>query len=675
MKRAALRRAGLEPDVTAATPVATTTAANTAPQRRATASKVARGNIAVNDKMSADKVQKGARAKKGGRKAVGRRKKKAEGRQSADDDDEGEVEESKPEPKPEPKPDSEPERETNPRSVGGRRGKAKGGNGASKVQKTTATKKPGVQTARKAKQKTRGKKAAEEDEVEDEKFEPGRKSGTELKPKPATKGRGTGKSKKASDKVQKSVGNRSQPARNAKQNSEGNEAADENIVEDQQPEAEVGPQPESEQEQRKQLARLFDRWKTKPRVPKSTKPKKSGMKAVSKATKEAKANEVANWSKPKDQNPVSEGARKGLEPHVPKAGKANKDQAQTLGKEEGKEKASNPHKTRAGLGQRFNRAELQEANALEWEMIHESNLTNRIHPIWAIEKFRFSDATKTIEPEIAYSAIAPALRLASLWVERPEYENFWNRLWRGKYDKRKVMMQIVPNEELHSYILREPPVQDESASSTSTNLVRNDVLDRFQCEWRFGPQASGLWWTMDEGITGPSGCVTTLHDDFEKLAYTYQPETTTSERLRFYFFFAVNLVRALVQQVCQFKRREKFGHNVEPIAKGTVFFRNSWGDMIPLEDAWEDEAFRGPISQINAPRGPMAPDGLAAYVKDYGPGGVRPGRLYQSLRMDWISTRFSAENWFDRDGEIELDGEPLWEVDGRTCSAKELAID
>ena len=672
MKRAALRRAGLEPDVTAATPVATAAStALTAPQRRVAAPKAARDKIAVKDKMSADKVQKGARAKKGGRKAVGRPKKKAEGRQSADDDDEREVEESKPEPKPA----SEPERETNPRSVGGRRGKARGGNGASKVQKTTATKKPSVQTAREAKQKTRGKKAAEEDEVQDEKLEPGRNSGTELKPKPATKGRGTRKPKKASNKVQKSVGTRSQPARNAKQNSEGNEAADEKVVEDQESEAEAGPKPKSEQEQRKQLDRLVDRWKTKTRVPQSTKPKKSGIKAVSKATKEAKANGVANGSEPKDQNSVSEGARKELDPAVPNADEANKDQAQLPGKGKGKEKASVPHKTRAGLGQRFNRAELQEAIALEWEMIHESNLANKIHPIWAIEKFCFSDATRTIEPEIAYSAIAPALRLASLWVERPEYENFWYRLWLGKYDKRKVMMQIVPNEELHSYILREPLVQDESASSTSTNLVRNNVLDNFQCEWRFGPQAAGLWWTMEEGIAGPSACVTTLHDDFEKLAYTYQPETTTSERLRFYFFFAVNLVRALVQQVCQFKRREKFGHNVEPIAKGTVFFRNSWGDMIPLEDAWEDEVFRGPIYQINAPRGPMAPDGLAAYVKDYGPGGVRPGRLYESLRMDWISQRFSAENWFDQDGEIELDGEPLWEVDGRTCSAKELAIE
>ena len=232
-------------------------------------------------------------------------------------------------------------------------------------------------------------------------------------------------------------------------------------------------------------------------------------------------------------------------------------------------------------------------------------------------------------------------------------------------------MQIVPNEEHQNDILREPLVQDESASSTSSSLVRNDVLDSFQCEWRFGPQASGLWWTTEGGIAGSSGYVTTLHDDFERLAYTYPPETTTSERLRFYFFFAVNLVRALVQQVCQFKRREKLGHDVEPIARGTVFFRNSRGDMIPLEDTWEDEAFRGPISQINAPRGPMAPDGLAAYVHVYGPGQIRPGRCYQSQRMDWISEQFSANHWVDKDGEIE----PLWKVAGKTCYAKELAID
>ena len=236
-------------------------------------------------------------------------------------------------------------------------------------------------------------------------------------------------------------------------------------------------------------------------------------------------------------------------------------------------------------------------------------------------------------------------------------------------------MHIVPNEERHDSIQREPLVQDENASSASSNLVRNDILDSFQCEWRFGPQDSGKWWSIEESIAGSSGYVTTVHDDFEKLACTFPPDTTRSERLRFYFFFAVNLVRPLVQQVCQFKRREKFGHDVEPIARGTVFFNSSWNKMHPLEEAWEDEAFRRPISQINARRGPIAPDGLAAYVHGYGPGGIRPGRLYQSLRMDWISGRFSEDKWVDEDGEIELDSEPLWEADGWTCHAKELAID
>ena len=142
--------------------------------------------------------------------------------------------------------------------------------------------------------------------------------------------------------------------------------------------------------------------------------------------KEAKANEVINGSKSKKQNQVSEKTRQGIDPDVPKP-EANRDRTQTPGKGEGKEKASNPHKTKEGLAQRFTRAELQEANALEWQEVHEPNLTNEIHPIWAIGKFRFS-ATNKIEPKIAYSAIAPALRLASLWVERPEYKSFWYRL-------------------------------------------------------------------------------------------------------------------------------------------------------------------------------------------------------------------------------------------------------
>ena len=243
MKRAALRRADLNPNMIAAIHAATSTTANTvltAPQRRATAAKVARGKFAIEGKVSAHKVQKGARAKKGGT--------------------------------------------------------TKGGNSANKVQRNTATKKPRDQTA---KPKTRGKKAAEEDEVKNEKLRPGRESGLELKP---SEGRGKGKPTKASNKVQKSVETRSQPAGNVKQKVEGGEAADENAVE--------GQEPESEREQHNELAQIVNKWKKKPRVSKSTKPKKGGINAISKAKKEAKANEVINASKPKKQNPISERAMK-----------------------------------------------------------------------------------------------------------------------------------------------------------------------------------------------------------------------------------------------------------------------------------------------------------------------------------------------------------------------------
>ena len=212
---AALRRAGLEPDVTAATPVTTTATANTALtalQKRAAAPRMARGTIAVGGKVSAGKVQKGAWAKKGR--------------------------------------------------------DAKGGNGASKVQRSTVTKRSTVQTA---KPKAGGKKATEEDEVKDEELRPGREFGTIPKPRRATEERGNGKSKKASNKVQKSVGTRSQPAREMKQKAEGNKMADENVVED--------PKAQSERGQRNELAQIVNKWKKKPRVSKITKPKEGGIKA------------------------------------------------------------------------------------------------------------------------------------------------------------------------------------------------------------------------------------------------------------------------------------------------------------------------------------------------------------------------------------------------------------
>ena len=62
-------------------------------------------------------------------------------------------------------------------------------------------------------------------------------------------------------------------------------------------------------------------------------------------------------------------------------------------------------------------------------------LTSDIHPIWAPEKLRFSSTSNKTERAKTYAAISPALRLASLWIAQPQYEEFWTSMWHGQYSK------------------------------------------------------------------------------------------------------------------------------------------------------------------------------------------------------------------------------------------------
>ena len=164
--------------------------------------------------------------------------------------------------------------------------------------------------------------------------------------------------------------------------------------------------------------------------------------------------------------------------------------------------------------------------------------------------------------------------------------------------------------------------------------------------------------------------MTTFHDDFERLASFPQPGTTTSERLRFYFLLAINLCRELVQQVWRFKHREQYGNEVELLDRSSVFYLSAEDVGMPLDVAWEEFMFKGPIYQINSPGGPMALDGLAVYrfrlESDF-------DRVYMPARVDWLSERFSRDYWDADESKFErnLAGLP----DGSNIYAKELVID
>lgn len=467
-----------------------------------------------------------------------------------------------------------------------------------------------------------------------------RKKATATKGAKETKSKGEAKAKKGVNKVQKNTKNKkggTTAVRKAKQKAKGKRVADEDEVEEQEPEPGPGPEPGSDADPEsapepdaKEKEVLLSKWKNKEQM--STKPKKSGLGAIFKAEQKATAQKMADIRK-------------------------------------GKRRAIAEDKEKPEVKQQFTRADLQEAGALELDHVQMPNLTNAIHPIWALEKFHFFNGNTKAERAEAYDAISPALQLASLWIERPQYEGFWAPMWHGEYIKGNMTRILQPTED------KMRSLKKVSAEEGLTWKGFQDLAstEEFKCEWRFGPQDAGTLAKTEEGIDGFSGCVTTLHDDFEWLARFPQPSTTTSERLRLYFFLAFNLCRESVQQVCRFQYRIQHGNDVEPLDTFFAYYQTSPTSAEPwrfLNQAWEKFMFKGWVYQINSPRGPMTPDGLA--VKYLGLENESAG-VYMPLRMDWISELFSMGLWLadDSDEDMRLPGLP----DGSKLHARELVID
>lgn len=629
MKRAREAPGGIQTAATTAmgaTTAATTTAATRAPRKKAAAAKGAKGTKSdvkeVKGKKSVDKVQKSTKTKKFDTKAIQKAKQKGKGK-AKDKQVVDETEDEEPEPEPVSKrkergkgkqvadqtenEDSEPEPEPGPVSKVKGKGEVKGKKGVYKVQKATKPKKGGIKAVRKANQAGKGKGKQAAEEIESKDPEPEPEPEPEPVSKGKRKGKDEGKGKKVVDKVQK-----------------------------------------------------------------STKPKKGGLKAVWKAKLKSNGKKVTDKSELRDLEPVSKGAEKGKEAAAGKPDKTEGEQVQSAGEGKGKEKevAATGTEGNGGILQRFTRAGLQEAGALESNDVRMPSLVNDIHPIWAPEKFRFLSATNETENTKAYVVISPALRLASLWIEQEQYEDFWATMWHGQYlksGKNGRLMQITQLGEDQAESLRK---ENPRRSLTSKDFRSLASLEKFRCEWRFGPQDLGTWAKTQERIDGFSGYVTTLHDDFEWLIRYPPPGTTTSERLRLYFFLALNLSRELVWQVCLFKHRKEYGDTVEPPDRSSVFYRFAGSSGVSLDTAWEEFMFKGPIRQINSPMGPMAPDGLAVHhikLKEDGE------RVYMPIQVDWISERFSMDAWLSDDlgqGHL-LPGLPS----GSDVYARELVID
>lgn len=284
-------------------------------------------------------------------------------------------------------------------------------------------------------------------------------------------------------------------------------------------------------------------------------------------------------------------------------------------------------------------------------------LTNAIHPIWAFRNFTFSGEPSKkhrIQNERAYEAIAPALRLASHWIEEPEFEEFWHTLWSGglSHNEKTGAVTIpargpggvygkTPFHEL-KIVRYKGPAQEETA------ILMQELAELESLEWRFEPTA-----VKYVGLSTTTGQVSTLHDWFER-DILYDSDSpplstrTTSERLRVLFLFAVHLCRQLVQQVYHHNWAQ-FSQDTPPPHISKVLFETSPGTFDYLEVSWDTFMFTGSIVKVNPHKlvHVDCPDGLAIAL------GRRAAewrdsaspKTFAALPMRWINDLFQDEFW------------------------------
>jgi len=284
-------------------------------------------------------------------------------------------------------------------------------------------------------------------------------------------------------------------------------------------------------------------------------------------------------------------------------------------------------------------------------------LTNDIHPIWASRNCTFSkgpsDRHRAYSQRV-YEAISPALRLASHWIEAPEFEAFWHTLWIGSLGQNKRTSAVTIHARGPGGVYGKTPfhklkiARSEQPNKDKAANLMLELAELESLEWRFEPTK-----TKYEGLSTTEGQVSTLHDWFER-DILYDSMTpldsarNTSERLRVLFFLAVHLCRQLVQQVYHHLWARDFG-DVTPPVISKVLFENADGASDFLEVAWDTFMFTGCIVQMNSHQNTQVdcPDGLCIALGRRAAGwkGCASPKAFAAVPMRWINDLFLDTHW------------------------------
>ncbi|KAL8790223.1 MAG: hypothetical protein Q9213_000754 [Squamulea squamosa] len=299
--------------------------------------------------------------------------------------------------------------------------------------------------------------------------------------------------------------------------------------------------------------------------------------------------------------------------------------------------------------------EVARTGGLEYRHAEMPTLTNDVHDIWDHARhanWKF-DQQVTYEDDILHTdngldhdqewriieTLMPAMRLASLWLTRPEYSGFWATVLYAP-------CTFDEDEETHD-------MEDRLRDVATKNHF---IFDRTQ-NWastRIVSENEPLTW---RGTVYAPGYVTILDTRFIDAAWPTDrlgngkrwQENTTSSKLRFLFFLAVNLGKQLAEVLWMDRcNREIAGDGLR--RKPCIFVHEL--AHLDMSHAFEELVLGGELKVVkNA--GPMCSAGLALRIKegiDDGDPAVKIGIVH----MKGIAQHFSAE-WWNSLGDRRMD--------------------
>ena len=278
--------------------------------------------------------------------------------------------------------------------------------------------------------------------------------------------------------------------------------------------------------------------------------------------------------------------------------------------------------------------ELWASGALDIGAARLPTLSNAIHDIWEKDNFDFPSESFE-ECDRVYELLAPSLRLASRWLTHIDYRSFWTDLLYGEIrvsDIDGVLPTIIKADRSKAKFVL-PAFRELSGSALFT-------FESYADTW------------MNTSTRGQ--LTTTLHGSFFDDSVP-QNDTTVSERLRFLFFLAVNLVHEIAHRIFQERWHTEQPGVPLPRRDPAIVSKETEDTHDELGIAWEQYMFGGRILVTNFESSAMATLGLVRFPVDMIQGDPfsDPQRRIAPVAVEWINNLFSEQWWTDKKKNLE----------------------